>query len=127
MFHTSEARVPKYVRVRPADDQTAKGIVAASDVEAVSTVAFVLALIVEIAEEICEFVFALIPAASDDEAFATSVLTAEIAEASEDEAEPTTLFVLLLTAVVIVASAVFKSLTVFASTAAAIGVVDALT
>ncbi len=51
-FHTSAARVPNVVSVRVATDQTAAGIVPASDVDAVSTVAFVLLLIVVIAEAI---------------------------------------------------------------------------
>jgi hypothetical protein len=45
-FQTSDANVPNDVRVREADDQTARGIVAANEVEAVRTVALVLALIV---------------------------------------------------------------------------------
>ncbi len=86
MFQTSEASEPNDVRVRPDEDQTARGIVAASDVEAVSTVAFVLASIVDTAEVIWEFVFALMPAASDEEAFKTAVLTPEIADANEVDA-----------------------------------------
>ena len=43
-FQTSDARVPKLVRDRVAEDQTFNGIVAASEVEAVSTVASVCAL-----------------------------------------------------------------------------------
>ena len=96
MFQTSEASEPNDVRERVAVDQTANGIVAANDVEAVSTVTFVLVLIVEIAEVIWEFVLALIPAASDEDAFKTEVLTAEIAEANEDDADPTTLVVFAL-------------------------------
>ena len=37
-FHTSEASVPKFERVRPEEDQTAVGMVEARDVEAVRTV-----------------------------------------------------------------------------------------
>jgi hypothetical protein len=49
--HTSAAKVPKVVREREVADQTAVGIVEASEVEAVRTVALVLLLIVVIAEE----------------------------------------------------------------------------
>ena len=51
-FHTSAASVPKFVSERLADDQTLSGIVAARDVDAVRTVAFVLLLIVVTAEVI---------------------------------------------------------------------------
>ena len=36
-FHTSDASVPKVVRERVAEDQTARGMVAAREVEAVRT------------------------------------------------------------------------------------------
>ena len=48
-------------------------MVASNEVEAVRTVALVFALIVEIAEEICELVFALMTDASEVEAFVTRV------------------------------------------------------
>jgi hypothetical protein len=50
LVQTSAASVPKVVRLRVAEDQTANGIVAPRDVEAVSTVALVLLFIVVIAE-----------------------------------------------------------------------------
>ena len=69
MFQTSAARVPKFDNVLVyAPVQTAVGIVEASDDEAVSTVAFVLLLIVVIADEICELVYAFMFEASDEEA-----------------------------------------------------------
>ena len=46
-------------------------MVASNEVEAVRTVAFVLALIVEIAEVICELVLPLMTEASEVEAFVT--------------------------------------------------------
>ena len=58
MFHTSEAREPKVVRVRVPFSQTAVGMVEAREVEAVNTVASVCALIVDIAEVNCESVCA---------------------------------------------------------------------
>ena len=48
-------------------------MVASNEVEAVRTVALVFALTVEIAEEICELVFALITDASEVEAVVTRV------------------------------------------------------
>jgi hypothetical protein len=50
-FQTSAARVPKVVRDLDVAAQTLVGIVEASEVEAVRTVALVLLLIVVIAEE----------------------------------------------------------------------------
>ena len=50
--HTSAANVPNVVKERLVLAQTAVGIVARSDVEAVNTVAFVFAFIVDIAVEI---------------------------------------------------------------------------
>ena len=50
--HTSAASEPKVVRDRVADDQTASGIDAANEVEAVNTVAFVFEFIVEMADVI---------------------------------------------------------------------------
>jgi hypothetical protein len=50
-FQTSAARVPKSESERPEIDQTAVGIVANKELEAVRTVEFVLLLIVVIAEE----------------------------------------------------------------------------
>ncbi len=80
--HTSAARVPNVVRDLEAEDQTEVGIVARSDVEAVRTVALVFELIVEIAEDICELVFALMFEASEVEAARivafTSVVTLAI-------------------------------------------------
>jgi len=137
-FHTSAASVPNDVKVREADDQTARGIVAASDVEAVKTVAFVFALIVEIAEVICEFVFALtlavpaeIAAANDDDALFTSLsvsalvaaVPAEIAAANDVEAVSTVALVLAL--IVVIAAAICEL--VFELIAAARGVVEAWT
>jgi len=103
-FQTSEANEPNVVSDLAPFAQTANGIVAASDVDAVNTVAFVLALIVDIAEVICEFVFALIPAARDEDAFKTEVLTAEMAAPSDVEAVRTVALVLAL--IVVTASAI---------------------
>ena len=88
--HTSAARVPNVVRDLEAEDQTEVGIVARSDVEAVRTVALVFELIVEIGEDICELVFALMFEASEVEAARivafTSVVTLAILVPSEVEA-----------------------------------------
>ena len=65
-FQTADTRVPNVSSERPLTDQTFKGIVDASDVDAVRTVAFVLLLIVVIA---FEMLFA-----KDVEAFNTFVL-----------------------------------------------------
>ena len=51
-LHTSDARVPNDVRVLVAFNQTLTGMFEANEVEAVSTVALVLLLIVVIAEVI---------------------------------------------------------------------------
>jgi len=76
-FQTSEARVPKLERVLVlALPQTAVGIVDASEVEAVRTVASVWELIVEMAEVNWELVLAL-----------TAVVPREMLEASEVEAD----------------------------------------
>ena len=83
-FHTADTREPNISRERPVTDQTAVGMVAANDVEAVRTVASVCILMVVTALEI----FAARLATIDDEAL-------------------------------------FKSATVFASTALAISVVEA--
>ncbi len=85
MFQTSDANVPNDVKERVAFAQTARGIVAARDVDAVSTVAFVFASIVLIAEVIWEFVFAFTFVATDVDA-------AVIAAASEVEADNMLLF-----------------------------------
>ena len=105
-FHTSAAKVPNVVRLRVADAQTFTGIVAASEVEAVSTVALVLLLIVVMAAEICELVLVLTPASvvpSDDEAariFELAVVMLVFAVASvlpnEVEAARTAAFVFAL-------------------------------
>jgi hypothetical protein len=71
---TSAASEPKVVSERAPEDQTASGIVAANEVDAVSTVALVLLLIVLTAELICEFVFALIDATIDDDAALSAVI-----------------------------------------------------
>jgi hypothetical protein len=68
LAHTSAAKEPNVVKLRVPLAQTFVGIVAAKDEEAVSTVASVLLLIVEIADVICELVFALTTAAIDVEA-----------------------------------------------------------
>ena len=85
---TSAASVPNVVRDLEAEDHTASGMDEARDVEAVSTVAFVLLLIVVIAEASCEFVLLL-----------TAVVPADIALASDVEALSTVALVLLLIAV----------------------------
>jgi hypothetical protein len=108
MFHTSEASVPNVVSDRVPDDHTLSGIVAANEVEAVRTVAFVFASIVEMALVICVFVFAFMFAARDVDADAiallvllfTEVLPVEIANARPLEAFVTAVFVFELTAVV---------------------------
>lgn len=76
---TSAARVPNVVRDRAELFQTAVGIVEAIDVDAVKTVAFVFALIVEIAVATCEFVFVFTVEAIDEDAVA-------IAEARDEDA-----------------------------------------
>ena len=106
-FHTSAASVPNVVSEREADDQTLSGIVAARDVDAVNTVAFVLLLMVVTAEVIWLFVLAFILAASEVLAERTAafvfVLTAPVlfvtARARADDAFPTTVLVFELTAV----------------------------
>jgi hypothetical protein len=103
-FHTSAARVPNVVRDRVAFAQTANGIVAASEVEAVNTVAFVLLLMVVIAEasafviDVEAFPTTLFVLALTE--LATEVEAAVIAAAKVDVAEATTAFVLLFTFVV---------------------------
>ncbi len=76
---TSAASVPKVVRDRLAEDQTARGIVAPRDVDAVKTVALVLLLIVVIAEAMV-LLTAVVTAAmlveSEVEALVTSDCTA---------------------------------------------------
>jgi hypothetical protein len=79
LVQTSAASVPKVVRDLEALDQTARGMVAPSEVEAVKTVASVLLLIVDIAEAIWLLVFVLIAdvldaifAVRDVDAFVTS-------------------------------------------------------
>ena len=76
--HTSAARLPKVVREREVLPQTAVGMVASNEVEAVRTVALVLALIVEIAEVICELVFALMTEASEVEAVRMEAFVLEL-------------------------------------------------
>ena len=71
----SDTKVPKVVSERVPFAHTAVGIVEASDVEAVRTVALVLLLIVVIAVAISESVFAF-----------TLAVPADIAEASDEEA-----------------------------------------
>jgi hypothetical protein len=71
----SETNEPKVVSDRVPFAHTAVGIVEASEVEAVRTVALVFELIVEIAVAISESVFAF-----------TLAVPEEIAEASDDEA-----------------------------------------
>ena len=108
------------VRDRVADDQTARGIDAASEVEAVKTVALVLLLIVETAEVICApsvaandvdaartvalvlaFTFAITDEATDDEAAVIAFVIDVEAEvtsdckASEPEVRPAPVNVLL--------------------------------
>ena len=61
------------MRDRDVLPQTAVGMVASNEVEAVRTVALVFVLIVEIAEVICELVFALMTEASEVEAVVTRV------------------------------------------------------
>jgi len=64
MFQTSEARVPKVVSDRVPLDQTFRGMVDARDVDAVNTVALVLAL--------TAVVPAVIALAIDEDAVVTS-------------------------------------------------------
>lgn len=105
----SETRVPNVVSEREVFAQTPVGIVASNDVEAVSTVALVFALIVETADVICEFVFAFTNAASEVEAARTVafvlLLTEEVPAAIEVprdvDAVSTAEFVFVLTADVI--------------------------
>jgi hypothetical protein len=85
LVQTSAAKVPKVVRDREALDQTANGIVAPREVEAVSTVALVLVLMVVMAEAMVAL---------------TAVVTAAIFVESEVEALRTVAFVLALTALV---------------------------
>ena len=87
-FQTSEARVPKVVSERVADDQTLSGMVEASEVEAVRTVAFVLVLMVMTALLMFEVI--------DDEAFRMLVLTAARVEPRDEEAFKTFVFVVLM-------------------------------
>jgi hypothetical protein len=89
---TSAARVPNVVRDLVVADQTAVGIVEASEVEAVKTVELVLLLIVVIAEESWEFVLAF-----------TSVVTLAIPAANEVEAARIEAFVFAFTSVVTLA------------------------
>ena len=81
---------------RDALDQTASGIDAANDVDAVRTVAFVFELIVEMAEAICEFVLLFTEEAIEDDA---AVIAAPNVVANEVEAERTVEFVFALIAV----------------------------
>ena len=124
IFQTSDAKVPNVVRERVPLDQTLSGIVAAREVEAVRTVASVWVLMVEIAVVSWLFVFAFTAAvllvtarASEVEAEKIAALVFElILPFNELEAFPTTVFVLLLTAVVPVVTASAKPLEAFATT-----------
>jgi hypothetical protein len=102
LVQTSAAKVPKVVRDREALDQTANGIVAPSEVEAVKTVALVLLLIVVIAEAMVAL---------------TAVVTAAMFVDSDVEAASTVALVLLLTTPAIDEDAVPTILLVFALTA----------
>ena len=111
--HTSDAKVPKVVKLRDADDQTLVGIVAAKEVDAVRTRLSVLALMVLIAEVNWLFVLALMTVAKEVEAVRIALLvlalTLEVTaavcvlvlvlifEASEVEAVRMVLLVLALT------------------------------
>ena len=81
LAHTSDARVPKVVSERTELAQTAVGIVTPSDDEAVRTVEFVFASIVEMAEVNCEFVFASMMLAKDEDAVAIVPFTEEVTPA----------------------------------------------
>ena len=91
-FQTSAASVPNDESVRVLLAQTAVGMVAARDELAVRTVELVFELIVETADETCEFVLALMTAANDVEAvrtvefvlLLTAVVPAPIAEPSDE-------------------------------------------
>jgi hypothetical protein len=104
--------------------QTAVGIVARSDEDAVSTVLFVLVLMVVIALAICEFVFAFITLARDVLAVRraefvfklTAVVPALIALAIEVEAVPIVFAVLAVPAAIAAASDVLAEF-VFSLTA----------
>ena len=72
-FQTADTSVPKVSRERPLTDQTPRGMVEASDVEAVKTVASVCALMVDIAEVNWLFVFAFMFAARLVEAVAIAL------------------------------------------------------
>lgn len=75
---TSAAKVPNVVNDLVPLAQTAVGIVATRDDDAVRTVALVLLLIVVIAEEICELVLVLMFEANEVEAERIVVLTADV-------------------------------------------------
>ena len=79
-LHISATRLPNVVSERVPELQTAVGIVAASDEEAVRTVAATLLFIVEIAELICELVLALITEARDEDAVAMVEFVFELIE-----------------------------------------------
>jgi hypothetical protein len=106
-FQISAVNEPNVVRVRVADVQTLSGMVAARDVEAVRTVAFVLLLILVIADDTCEFVFGLTRArVAPSEVlalrmFVPFVVTFELTEAKVAPREVEARFVLALTAEVI--------------------------
>ena len=103
--HTSAARVPKVVSDLAVFAHTPVGMVARSDVDAVRTVALVLLLMVETAEEIWELVLVLMFEANDVEAARTVALVLELTadvpaamrEPTEVEALRTAVLVLPLT------------------------------
>ncbi len=128
LVQTSAARVPNVVKDLAAEDHTARGMVAPREVEAVRTVAFVLLLIVVIAEAIVAFtaeVPAAILAASEVEAFNTVLFVLELIAvvllvmfvAREVEAASTVAFVFVFTTPAIDEDAVVTMAFVFAFTA----------